>query len=79
LYQFPVFAQFILVLHCPFCHKSKNTGRQVSIQNGNGFNSDLCFVVSVTDMKVRWLMVTVVHRDDDTEEAGNLWQEYLPF
>jgi len=67
------------MFHRPLRNKLKDTRWYIAIQNGNGFDGDLRLAAPISDVKVRRLMVTEVHRDDDTQETGNFWHQSSSF
>jgi len=73
LNQLPVLPKFILVCQSLLRNQSENAGRQVAAKDGNRIDADLCFMLSITDVKMRGLMIAVEHGNDDTKKAANLW------
>jgi len=57
----------------PFHDETQNPGRKTAFQNTQCFNSYQCFLAAVPNMKMRWRVVIVVHRDDRAKEPANLW------
>ncbi len=40
------------------------------MQNTDGFNANLSFIIAIFNMEMRWLMVVVIHADNQTKKAA---------
>jgi hypothetical protein len=67
----PILTQLRAVRQRPFDHQNMDPARQVSAQDVQGFDRDLCIELAVDRVEVRWRMVVEVNLDQDAEEAAD--------
>ncbi len=63
--------QFLLVLSSPFDDKSQRARRKPTPNNCQATNIDHRFFVSVFRVKMGRRMISIVHFDDNSEEAAD--------
>jgi hypothetical protein len=62
----------------PFLHVRQGALWKISINFARAY-IDRSFMVTVYRVKMRWRVVAVVHRNDDTQEAAKFWhRQSLP-
>ena len=71
--KFPIVHEFGLMLGCPFNDEPEGTGFEVALEDGEVFNRNQGFLLTIANMKMGRRMVVVIHGDDDAKEAANFW------
>jgi len=64
LRQFPVLNEFIPMLTCPFNYQSQGPWRKASAKYRKCANVELSHVLSIDGMKMRRIVIVVVHADN---------------
>jgi hypothetical protein len=67
----PVLPQFLAVFGGPFEHQGPGAAGQITFENAQRLNLDLCAPVGVVRMKMRRRMVIVVHPNRDAEKPAD--------
>lgn len=74
----PVIEQLCLVKNPPFFHKTQGSCTKISVNHMAIINPNRSLLIYVFGVKMRRRMIVVIHGNDDTEEACELWQLSSP-
>lgn len=74
----PVIEQFRLMKDASFVDEAERARAQGAFKDQAVIDSNRSLFAAVLRVKMGRRMVVVVHRDDDPEEAAQLWHLYLP-
>lgn len=74
--EVPVCHQCVPLVHCPLKHHGVDAPGKFASERFQGSYYNLRFVLPIVGMKMRWVVVIVVHPDEDAVEfadSGHDW------